>query len=159
MIEIAGHGPPPKDPSRRARTNKGPIPAKVIQIDRMEPGDLPDDLLPDGETWHPATLRWWRRWCSSPLAQHLPAVDWSELEACAVLHHQYMRKRSFTLAGELRLRMAKFGATPEDRARLRIQVADADEKDDKRAAKAGGSARERYGKLRVLPAGQAAGGE
>ena len=79
MIEIAGHGPPPKDPSRRARTNKGPVPTRVIQVDRMEPGDLPDDLLPDGEVWHPATLRWWRRWCESPLAQDLPAVDWSEL--------------------------------------------------------------------------------
>lgn len=86
-------------------------------------------------------------------------MDWSELEACAVLHHQYMRKRSFSLAGELRLRMAKFGATPEDRARLRIQIADADEKDEKRAAKSGASARERYASLRVLPTGKAAGGE
>ena len=55
--------------------------------------------------------------------------------------------------------MAKFGATPEDRARLRMVFADADEKDEKRAAKSGGSARERYGKLTVLPAaGKAAEG-
>jgi hypothetical protein len=84
--------------------------------------ELPGDLLPDGEVWHPATLRWWQRWCESPLTDNLPAVDWSELAACAVLHHEYMRKRTFTLASELRLRMAKFGATPEDRARLRIQL-------------------------------------
>lgn len=155
---MAGRGPAPKPADRRARTNKDPVPTRVVQVERVTPQELPDDLLPDGEVWHPATLRWWRRWCESPLAQDLPAVDWSELEACAVLHHQYMQKRSFTLAGELRLRMAKFGATPEDRARLRIQVADADEKDEKRATKAGASARERYGNLRVLPAGKAAGG-
>jgi hypothetical protein len=57
------------------------------------------------------------------------------LEACAVLHHEFMKKRTFTLASELRLRMAKFGATPEDRARLRIVFADADEKDEKRASR------------------------
>lgn len=156
---MAGRGPAPKDPSRRARVNKDPIPARVVHVERATPQDLPDDLLPDGEVWHPATLRWWRRWCESPLAEDLPEVDWSELEACAVLHHQYMQKRSFALAGELRLRMAKFGATPEDRARLRIQVADADEKDEKRASKAGTSAKERYAKLRVLPTGKAASGE
>lgn len=35
------------------------------------------------------------------------------------------------LAGELRLRVAKFGATPEDRARLKIQFAAADEAEDR----------------------------
>ena len=47
------------------------------------------------------------------------------------------------MAAELRLRVAKFGATPEDRARLRIQFAQADEADSKRPEKrAGGSRRE-----------------
>jgi hypothetical protein len=77
-------------------------------------------------------------------------VDWSELEACAVLHHEFMRKRSFTLGSELRLRMAKFGATPEDRARLRIQIADADERDAKRPGPP--PSRERRGTLHALKA-------
>jgi hypothetical protein len=110
--------------------------------------ELPDDLLPPGDlAWHPATLRWWNRWCDSPLATRLPEVDWSELEATAVLHHEYMRKRTFTLASELRLRMQKFGATPEDRMRLRILVADADDKDGggrPELAATGTSARERF---------------
>lgn len=84
------------------------------------------------------------------MADNLPAVDWSELEACAALHHEFMRKRTFTLGSELRLRMAKWGATPEDRARLRIQLADADAKDDKRAGPAS-PARERRGALHALP--------
>jgi hypothetical protein len=122
---------------------------RVIEVSRVAPGLLPDDLLPTGEVWHPATVRWWTRWTESPLADNLPAVDWSELEATAVLHHEFMRKRSFTLASELRLRMQKYGATPEDRARLRIQIADADAKDEKRAPAK--SARQRYGKLMALP--------
>lgn len=146
---MPGRGPAPKDPSRRARTNKDPIPTRIVEVASTEPMDLPLDLLPDGDDWHPATLRWWHRWCDSPLAQDLPAVDWSELEACAVLHHEFMLKRSFTLGSELRLRMAKFGSTPEDRARLRIQLATADEKDQRRPV-AGSGSRSRYGDLRVL---------
>lgn len=148
---MAGRGPAPKDPSRRARVNKDPIPARVVDAPSLVPMDLPGDLLPEGEEWHPATLRWWSRWCESPLAENLPAVDWSELEACAVLHHEFMRKRSFTLGSELRLRMAKFGSTPEDRARLRISIADADEKDSKRTGERP-SSRQRRGTLRALPA-------
>lgn len=127
----------------------------MVEAEGVAPAALPMDLLPDGDEWHPATLRWWRRWRESPLAENLPAVDWSELEACAVLHHEFMRKRSFTLGSELRLRMAKWGATPEDRARLRISIADADEKDAKRPAAP--SSRERRGSLRALPTPKASG--
>lgn len=148
---MAGRGPAPKDPKRRARRNPDPIPNRTIAADGVVgPQPLSDDLLPDGDDWHPATQRWWNRWCESPLAETLLAVDWSELEATAVLHHEFMRKRTFTLASELRLRMAKFGSTPEDRARLRISVADADEKESKRPAPQ--SARARYGDLRSVPA-------
>lgn len=145
---MAGYTPP-KPPERRARRNKDPIPAKTFEVDPITPYGLPDDLLPGDEEWHPATLRWWQRWCESPLAADLPAVDWSELEACAVLHHEYMKKRSFTLSSELRLRMAAFGATPVDRARLRYQVAVADEKDAARPVPVT-PARQRYGDLRAV---------
>lgn len=150
---MAGRGPRPKPADRRARTNKDPVPTRIVEASALEPAELPMDLLPDGEEWHPATLRWWARWCESPLAQNLPAVDWSELEACAVLHHEFMRKRSFTLGSELRLRMAKWGATPEDRARLRITIADADAKDEKRPVAS--SSRDRRGTLRALPSSTA----
>jgi hypothetical protein len=36
--------------------------------------------------------------------------------------HQEFWSGSLSVAGELRLRVAKFGATPEDRMRLRLQV-------------------------------------
>ncbi|WP_443701391.1 phage terminase small subunit [Prescottella equi] len=50
----------------------------------------------------------------------------------------------------MRLRVAKFGATPEDRARLRIQFAAADEADGKRTRPAGGSSRDRRGPLKAV---------
>jgi hypothetical protein len=143
-------GPPPKNPAQRARRNKGPE-LRDVSIVATEPYDLPDDLLPAGEEWHPATLRWWRSWCESPLAQELPENDWRELEATAVLHHEFMKKRNFALGSELRLRMQAFGATPLDRQRLRIAVSTADEKDaGKPKPVAGGSARERFGNLDVV---------
>lgn len=83
---------------------------------------MPDDLLPEGEEWHPGTRRWWKVWSESPLAKDLPESDWLTLADTAVIHNQFMRKRTFTLAGELRLRMAQFGATPADRMRLKIDV-------------------------------------
>jgi hypothetical protein len=147
---MAGVGPPPKAADRRARRNKDLVAGRQVSVLPMMPQELPSDLLPDGEEWHTATLRWWKRWCESPLAENLPEVDWSELEACAVLHHEFMRKRSFTLGSELRLRMAKWGATPEDRARLRITIADADAKDSSQKP-TGSSSRERRGALRSLP--------
>ncbi|MBT0771823.1 hypothetical protein KIH74_22975 [Kineosporia sp. J2-2] len=148
---MAGRGPAPKPSSRRVRTNGGPTPERLIEHTPTFPRELPDDLLEYDEVWHPATIRWWNRWCESPLIETWSEVDWSELEACAVLHHEFMKKRTFTLASEIRLRVAKFGATPEDRARLRIVFADADEKDSRRQAKPGLSSRERLGVLKSLP--------
>lgn len=149
---MAGYTPP-KDPAQRVRRNKDPRPTLTVAVTPSAgPRELPEDLLPWGadlgerETWHPATLRWWKRWTESPLAERLPEVDWSELEATAVLHHEFMRKRTFTLASELRLRMQKFGATPEDRMRLRILVAVADEKESPAARPAGSAARQRFGR-------------
>lgn len=98
-------------------------------------------------------------WGRSAQADTFTATDWSFLLDTALMHHAMWSKGQWTLAAEVRLRVAKYGATPEDRARLRMVFADADEKDEKRAAKAGASARERYGKLRVLPTGKASGGE
>jgi hypothetical protein len=85
-------------------------------------------------------------WAESELAKDFTATDWSFLLDTALMHHAMWSKGQWTLAAEVRLRVAKFGATPEDRARLRITFADADEKDEKRSdRKAGAAARQRYG--------------
>ena len=146
---MAGRGRTPKPSERRGGHSTSQGANTVVTFESPGRQDMPDDLLEDNEAWHPATIRWWDRWATSPLAETWTAVDWSELEACAVLHHEFMKKRTFTLASEIRLRMQKFGATPEDRARLRITFADADARDEKRTGKASPS-RERYGSLRAV---------
>lgn len=148
---MAGRGPAPKPASRRARTNKDPAPQTVLRFAR---GDAPE--LPDDEDWHPRTRDWWAVWRRSPQAETFTESDWSFLLDTALMHHAMWSKGQWTLAAEVRLRVAKFGATPEDRARLRMVFADADEKDEKRAAKVDG-ARERRGTLRALPTPKAAG--
>jgi hypothetical protein len=77
--------------------------------------------LPDSYDWPDATLTWWQTWRASAQASKFTDTDWSFLIDTAVLHAEFwLGNRS--VAGELRLRAAKFGATPEDRARLRLQV-------------------------------------
>jgi hypothetical protein len=74
-------------------------------------------------------------WQDSAQAENFTATDWSFLMDTALMHHAMWEKGQWTLAAEVRLRVAKFGATPEDRARLRMVFADADEKDEKRAGR------------------------
>ena len=109
--------------------------------------------MPNGEAWPQITRAWWRMWGKDPLAAEFRATDWAELRDTAVLHGLYW-SGDVKLAGELRLRTAKFGATAEDRARLRIQYAAADEADDKRdrrrAGAAGEETKKRYGQLRAV---------
>jgi hypothetical protein len=147
---VGGKGFAPKDPSRRARRNADPIALRVITAEPVAQPDLPTfEVEHDGEltefVWPARTREWWQMWQDSPLSAEFTATDWSELLDAAVLHARFWRG-DIKLAAELRLRVAKFGATPEDRARLRITFAQADEAEDKRTP-AGGTARQRRGPL------------
>lgn len=127
---MAGRGPAPKPANRRARKNKDPIGLKIVESDPVPQPELPK-RMPNGEPWPQITRAWWRMWGRDPLAADFRATDWAELRDTAVIHGAYW-SGDLKLAGELRLRTAKFGATAEDRARLRIQYAAADEADEKR---------------------------
>lgn len=109
------------------------------------PSAQPD--LPDTVDWPEQTRAWWAMWSASPLAESFTANDWSELLDTALIHAG-LWGGDLKAAAELRLRVAKFGATPEDRARLRIQFAQADEADAKRPKAS--AARGRYADLRVV---------
>lgn len=163
---MAGFGPPPKDPSRRARRNKEPAPLKVLPAVSVKQPKLPTIYLQEtdpatGEShprrfnWPKITRQWWRMWAESPLSKDYTDTDWSFLLDTALLHARYW-KGEVRLAPELRLRVAKFGATPEDRARLRITfaVADSAENSDsvtpERATAGGSRSRSRSKVLRVL---------
>lgn len=151
---MAGRGPAPKPAGRRARTNADPIGTRSLRLVREPAPELPDlgvdnDGIPI--EWHPRTVDWWETWKRSELAKDFTASDWSFLLDTALMHHAMWSRGQWTLAAEVRLRVAKFGATPEDRARLRITFADADEKDERRKTRQGGSdARKRYGGPRAV---------
>lgn len=115
---MAGVGPPPKSPDQRRRRNKT-APVQVVTADGKSYG--PE--LPDTHDWPEATLRWWETWRTCAQAATFTDTDWVFLTDTAVLHAEFwLGNRS--LAPELRLRAAKFGATPEDRMRLKIAVGD-----------------------------------
>jgi hypothetical protein len=128
---MAGKGFAPgmhaKPGDRRARRNSAPAPSQTIKFVRGRQPQLPKDI-----EWHAQTRKWWAGWAKSELAKQFTADDWSFLLDTALMHNAMWLKSQWTLAAEVRLRVAKFGQTPEDRARLRIVFADADEKDSKR---------------------------
>lgn len=114
---MAGQGRAPKDPDQRARTNADEKPTTLLRFER---GKQP--ALPRGVKWHARTRAWWAMWKNAPQAEHFVASDWDFLLDTALLHNE-MWHGNPGLASEVRLRVAKFGATPEDRLRLRMHFA------------------------------------
>ena len=91
---------------------------------------------------------WWKMWGEAPLAESITANDWDELLQAAMLHSRYWRGDT-KAAAELRIRVAKFGATPEDRSRLRIALTTAEEKEKKLFQNYGARSRESGMKAKV----------
>ena len=135
---MAGRGPAPKDPAERRRRNKPAVEPVVIQGDGVVRGmDLPPLV-----EWPEPTRTWWETWRSSAQAATFTDTDWSFLLDTALLHARLWTGES-SAAAELRLRVAKFGATPEDRARLHMSI------EEPEAAAAGAAKGKRYSHLRV----------
>lgn len=106
--------------------------------------------------WPAQTVRWWESWRRSPQAATFTETDWDYLADTALLHAAMWRGDT-KAAAEVRLRVAAFGATPADRARLRMSVksptakpAEQDrQRPEDRAAKAAASTRSKR-KARIL---------
>lgn len=135
---MAGRGPAPKASDRRARRGQDQTPTTILQFEEAAQPDLPDAM-----PWPEETIKWWNMWADSPQAELFGSTDWSFLLDTAWLHAMLWGNGDLSVLAELRIRVAKFGATPEDRARLRIQFAEADDADTKRPSGAGKSVRER----------------
>lgn len=134
---MSGRGSAPKSAATRARRNADPVALRVLHAVPVGQPELPTvHVEADGElvefVWPPRTRDWWQMWADSPLSAEFTSTDWSELLDTAMLHARFWRG-DHKVAPELRLRVAKFGATPEDRARLRISFAQADQADERRA--------------------------
>jgi hypothetical protein len=149
---MAGRGPAPKDPNRRARGRRG----EQQTILRFRPA--PQPALPDGFPWPDRTRDWWAAWGRAPQSELFSETDWEFLADTALLHATAWASAERAVSSgdkidtsqhaELRLRVAKFGATVEDRARLRITFADADERDSRRDV---APPVDRWGDLVALP--------
>ena len=159
---MAGRGPAPK--ANRTRRNADPVALRVITAEPMAQPALPEfdvqievagELVSQSFAWPGRTREWWQMWSDSPLSADFTSTDWSELLDTALIHARFWNG-DVKVAGELRLRVAKFGATPEDRARLRIAFASADIAEGDAAKKASQpSARTRRGPLKAVEDPQA----
>ena len=120
---VAGRGPASKGTRSRARDQRRlEAETTVIQADGQLVGpELSDDVLPDDRVWPEATRVWWETWRRSAQAKTFTETDWSFLLDTAVYHAQFW-SGDLSVGPELRLRAAKFGATPEDRMRLKLSV-------------------------------------
>lgn len=121
---MAGRGRAPGSgakPDGERRRRNAPEKMTVVTSD----GEQHGKELPDTFEWPPATLAWWETWRTCAQASKFTDTDWSFLLDTAVLHAEFWLGNR-ALAGELRLRAAKFGATPEDRARLKIEIGNPD---------------------------------
>ena len=143
---MAGRGPAPKDPAKRARRNADPIAQRVFVAD---PADQPSlaELLGQtnpltGTEWHQATILFWGQLAEFPTTANLQAAQWSSL-ARAMMIDDAVVSGKIALAAESRLRLAKYGIDPDDHARQRVQIVAADEAEERRAPASGSSAKER----------------
>lgn len=113
---MPGRGPAPKNPDERRRRNAEEPVTHLASDDTVRGPELPN-----GPDWPDQTRDWWETWRKSAQASTFTDTDWSFLLDTAILHMRFWDGEA-SVAGELRLRVAKFGATPEDRARLKISV-------------------------------------
>lgn len=135
---MAGRGVAPKPPGEKARRNADVTPLRVIVADPVAQPELPPlVVIEDGETvekeWAQSTIEWWKMWGEEPISSTFRATDWAFLADTAILHSRFWQGDA-GVAAELRLRVAKLGATLEDRARLRIVFAAADSAEGKKGA-------------------------
>lgn len=141
-------GPAPKNAESQATKSKQAAEkakVRVVRSDPVPPPELPefmpvhdplwgkysklDELLdptaPEWLEWPEQTRYWWECWTNDPLTADYRHSDWLDLLDCATIHGRLWSGER-EAAAELRLRMAKHGATREDRAKMRIVFATAD---------------------------------
>jgi hypothetical protein len=119
---MGARGPKAAETHTRSRNDKKQI---VLVSDGKQRGIALPQLRIGGKVvaWHPRTVAWWNAWRKSPQALHMMTEpDWQYLLTTARIHHEFWSSGRWELAAELRLREKEFGATPEARARMGVQI-------------------------------------
>ncbi|MFB8199402.1 phage terminase small subunit [Kitasatospora purpeofusca] len=109
-------GPRPKENAVRRNVHSH---AQELTPDAQPGRELPRGL---GITTSGAK-RFWKTWATSPQSARWAETDWAELEITTRLVDA-LYQGDLRHAGEVRQRTAKWGATVEDRARLRMSIKD-----------------------------------
>lgn len=111
---MGSRGPAPSENARRR--NKHESATEISKESR--PGRPLPKYLPISSA---AAKHFWKVWSESPQSATWIETDWLELEATTKLVDEFYQGDS-KLAGEIRQRVARWGATNADRARLRMKV-------------------------------------
>jgi hypothetical protein len=121
---MAGRGsaPSPRRSERSKDAARQDETIEVVDSGALHGPELPEGVLPDDQQWHEQTRAFWDSLRRSPLLADEPDLGWQFLIDTALMHHTMWTKGRWDFAGEVRLRVAKFGATPEDRMRLKVKV-------------------------------------
>lgn len=126
-------GPAPKELGTKAGRSPDKVPFRIVGLPEVPQPELPEKgfrVLVDGVVkrvkFPPETVQWWEHWEQSILNDGFTTHDWDYLLDTARVHAMHHLGLDNKAAGELRQRLAKFGTTPEDRARLRIVTVTAD---------------------------------
>ncbi len=136
---MAGKGFAPKE-------TKG---VKTIAYTPSTQPKLPS-TMPDGSPWPDETVAFWEALAEYPLSADWTLLEWLYHLDTAVLHGEFWLTGKATYASELRLRLAKIGATAEDRARLRIAFANADEAEGRQGKPPAPKAKDQFKGLRAV---------
>lgn len=112
-----------KNPEVRQRRNQETYVIDFVEWDGVVRGpDLPPEVA-----WSARTNAWWEMWRRSPQSMLMVDLDWEEMLITAKLYNTYWGAQAFStgtvlLAAEIRQRTSKFGATYEDRKKLRMSL-------------------------------------
>lgn len=123
-------GVPPKDDDQRVRAANKNWEKTVVEPD----GELRGPDLPDvfGIVWCRRTKEWWHTWRQQPQTKLMEDTDWETMLETALMHNELWRPRPdgkwlsptavVNYMAEIRRRVGAFGATWEDRQKLRLQI-------------------------------------
>ena len=124
-------GPLGKDERTRKRDNVARD-QLVITGEILGP-ELPNDLTPDGG-WHPAVVRWWDAFRTSPMAQRVQSdVQWETLAGAMLLYEDYLtvgyKGRAMRMT-EFRSFFTAYFITPGDLRRNGLEIVDLSDESD-----------------------------
>lgn len=123
---MAGRGPPPKaTAARRRRVEPGRGDWVILRTHGIEPPALPPRGRGRGR-WSALTRAAWSTWWSDPAS-----TQWSEGDRDLVLHlaevfEEWVRRRTPSLAGEVRQLRDHLGLSPKGRQDRRWTIAQHD---------------------------------